>query len=377
MQRKTKALLGAAAVFGMTLGVAGTASADYAPSGTDVLGVGGDTPQLTLDFAADGDYLGDLGYNAANNVNKLVSIDATADGNGRPAYPKSSTTPLNPTVVYRAGTSPVLRVPSTTDGYNALIADTGAVHQINFIRTARPPKAAEQTAAGAAANVGTLHVVQIADDGVEIAAANVTNAPNGLTINDLLNIYTGNYTTWNQIPGNSGGSTATIIPGLPPSTSAINSALLNALKAANGGVAPTLSASVVTVEQNDATALNGPNIITPFSTARLNLWNTNGYFKNPNTAFPGGAPIASPAKAVTGGALAGWTTTNGIFIVYRESDAAVVAGWQPGSTKNWVKTLFADAAGVPFFKSPGGQALIAAAGDTPNYSDKGAGYSVG
>ena len=35
---------------------------------------------------SDGDTAGDLGYNAANNVNKLVDLDATADANGRAAY---------------------------------------------------------------------------------------------------------------------------------------------------------------------------------------------------------------------------------------------------------------------------------------------------
>ncbi|MHA4875776.1 hypothetical protein, partial [Enterococcus faecium] len=77
-------------------------------SGTDVVGVGSDTLQYNLDFLADGDVSGDLGYNASNNVNKLVSIDSTADTNGRASYQNGSTAaapkPLNPSVVLRAGT---------------------------------------------------------------------------------------------------------------------------------------------------------------------------------------------------------------------------------------------------------------------------------
>jgi hypothetical protein len=53
--------------------------------------------------------------------------------------------------------------------------------------------------------------VQIAVD------STATNAPAGLSAADLFGIYTGTYTTWNQLPGNSGGSTDTIIPLIPPS----------------------------------------------------------------------------------------------------------------------------------------------------------------
>ena len=375
LQRKTKAVIGAAAVFSLSLGVAGTASADYAPSSTDVVGVGGDTPQFTVDFLADGNVAGDLGYNAANNVNKWAGFNATSDTNGRNSFGKNSATPLNPTVQYRAGTSPVQRNQSSGDAIKAIIADTGSVHTFDFIASARAPKASEQAQALAAPNVGTLRVVQVADDGVEIGAATVTNAPANLTVNDLLKIYTGVYTKWNDIPGNAAGSSATIVPGIPPTSSAINNALINALKAENGGVAPVLSASVQTIEQNDASVIAGnPNFITPISTARLNLWASGTFFKDPNVLFPGGSPLPSPIKAVTG-----WSTTNQIFFIYRESDQSSTKPFQPGSTKNFAKTLFADSApgAVPFVKSPGGQALIASAGDVPNYADKGPGYSVG
>ena len=85
---------------------------------------------------------------------------------------------------------------------------------------------------------------------MRIVAANTTHAPAGLKVTDLLGIYKGTITTWNQIPGNAGGSTATIHPFLPPSDSAINKALINDLTVANGG-SFTLAPSVVTVEQND------------------------------------------------------------------------------------------------------------------------------
>src|SRR5437763_678720 len=101
---------GIVAVAIATLGAVVPAHADYAPSATDIVGVGGDTPQFDVSFAADGDTLGDPGFNAAGAYNRLVTFNATADGNGRQAYKNGSTLAspqlLNPTVVLRAGTAP-------------------------------------------------------------------------------------------------------------------------------------------------------------------------------------------------------------------------------------------------------------------------------
>ena len=78
------------AVAGMLVGVAGMSTqpafADYAPTNKDVVGVGSDTLQYLVDFAADGDQLGDPGYNTAGNKFKLVDFDARADANARLAY---------------------------------------------------------------------------------------------------------------------------------------------------------------------------------------------------------------------------------------------------------------------------------------------------
>src|SRR5262245_3059902 len=66
--------------------MAPAAHADYAPRSSDVVGVGSDTVQYILDFVADGCSDGSLGYNAANNVNKIINFDATPDANARLAY---------------------------------------------------------------------------------------------------------------------------------------------------------------------------------------------------------------------------------------------------------------------------------------------------
>jgi hypothetical protein len=372
--------LGAAGAVILSLGLALPAHADYAPSGTDIVGIGGDTPQYDLDFGADGDINGNLGYNAANNVNKLVSFDATADLNGRAGYLNGSTLaaplPLNPTIVLRAGTSPVQRPQSSGAGIAAILADTN--HQIDFVRSARQPTAAEQSTA-ASKGYGYLHVVQLGTDAINVVGTSTpaTNAPAGLSASDLIAIYQGTVTQWNQLPGNSGGSAGTIIPLLPPNGSVIRTTFLNDLKAANGGVALVLGSSVQTVEQNDPGAITGTaspaNTIAPFSSARLGMY-TAGYFHTPSTVFPGGAAIAPNVKPLTGtpaGGGSAYTSTIGHYVLFRQSDAAIATPWQPGSTKNWVQALFSDPSGTPYFKRAAAGALISSAGTTYSYADLG------
>ena len=159
--------LAGALVAGATFLIGGVANADYAPQPSDIVGVGGDTPQYALSFLADGDYNGDAGANATGDYNRLVTFNATADANGRTAYANGSTltTPLalNPTVVLRAGTAPVQRISSSGNAITALLADTGATAKINFIFSSSLPSTAQQTAAGTA-GWGYLHVVQIATE---------------------------------------------------------------------------------------------------------------------------------------------------------------------------------------------------------------------
>jgi len=370
---------------GLTFVGATAARADYAPQPSDIVGVGGDTPQYALSFVADGDYNGDAGFNAAGAFNRLVVIDATADANGRSAYTNSVTTgvpsvALNPTDVLRAGTYPVQRVSSSGAGITALLADTASPEVINFIFSASLPTPAQQTTAGNN-GWGYLHVVEIGTDAVQIAVANTTNAPaGGLSPAELLGIYTGHYTTWNALPGNSGGSSDTIIPLIPPSSSSIYKTLIADLTTANGNVAPVLSASVKTVEQNDPTAVTGAanpaDAIVPFSAGRLALWN-DGYFHNPATPFPGStSPLNPGVKLLSGTApdgAAAYSSAITDYVIFRQSDAGLSTPMEPGGSRNWVQTLFSNpsAPTSPFVAKSAGKALIASSGVTPNYQDLG------
>src|SRR5580692_10987803 len=76
----------AGTVAGMVCVAVTPAYADYAPNAKDVVRVGSDTLQYLVDFAADGDQLGDPGYNTGGNKFKLINFDATADANARLAY---------------------------------------------------------------------------------------------------------------------------------------------------------------------------------------------------------------------------------------------------------------------------------------------------
>jgi hypothetical protein len=169
-----------------------------------------------------------------------------------------------------------------------------------------------------------------------------------------------------------GGNAGTILPLLPPSSSSIYKTFVAALAQANGNSPVTLSPAVQTVEQNDPTGITGQaqaaNAIVPFSSARFSLFNS-GYFKDPSVVFPGGATIAPGIKLLTG--TASFTAPVKHYVVFRESDTTDSA-FQPGGSLNWVQTLFSNPSGTkPFFDRATGEALLTAAGITPDYVDLG------
>ncbi len=371
-------------VVALSTGLALPARADYAPGPLDVVGVGSDVAQYGVDFGADGDADADPGYNSTGNSYKFVYFNAVADANGRAAYANGSTLTspinLNPTVVLRAGTFPVQRPSSSGTGISALLADTSASDPyIDFAASASLPTSANGATA-VSNGWGGLHVTQLATDSVGIATATTTNAPT-LSISQLLAIYEGTDTTWNQVGGS---STATIIPLIPPSTSSVYKTFYADLTTANGGTAPTLGSDVHTVEQNDPTAITSSsspaNAIVPFTQGRLNLWegvsgdpglsssSGTGYFHNPATAYPGGSAL-SPGIQIESGSGA-YTDTLDIYAVFRQSDEVSTTPWQPGGRLNWAQTLFSDPGGpAPFFDTPAGETDLAQAGLVPDYVD--------
>ncbi|HEX9033864.1 MAG TPA: substrate-binding domain-containing protein [Streptosporangiaceae bacterium] len=377
------------------------ASADYQPNANDIVGDGSDTLQFIVNFAADGDPAGDAGYNSAGNLYKLVSIDATADSNARASWANGSTlqTPVSllPTAVYRAGTFPVQRINGSGAGINALLADTApADPRIDFARMSSNPT----TAQGATAVTNGWQGLQdfvLGTEHLREAAASTSNAPAGLSAQQLVAIYQCTATSWNQVGGT---STDKIIPIIPQSGSGTRNTFLADLQAANGGTAITLGGCVTTGEENDPVAItsltgtanpNGgtctPNCsadaIEPFSGARLNLWagtsgnttfGTNpgiGYFHSPSTSYPGATTALAPGIVQLTGtpsdANAVYNDTRNLNIVFRWTDQISTTPWQPGGTLNWAKTLFCNPGGpTPFFQTAAGKTLIAEAGADPS-----------
>jgi ABC-type phosphate transport system substrate-binding protein len=388
---KTRTFTRAALVTALTAGaVAATtlpAHGDAAPQAHDVVGVGSDIVQNAMDFLADG-YGTNPGYNTDGNKNRVISFDATADGNGRNAFSDpalGTSVQLNPTVTLREGTYPVQRPNGGTAGLTAFLNDTATPHLINFVRSPSLPTSQQQTQA---TNAGDpLHSIEFAKDDQVIATASTTNAPSALSAQDLVNIYNGTYTKWSDVPGYTGtAGSQLIVPLIPQNGAGVQKVFLNALKAANNNTAITLAGDVRFVQQNDPTTITGlndtdrPNAIVPFPVGRFKLL-SDGYFHNPaqawNSASPPASLSASGIKLQTSGTADSganpvFDATLPYYIIFRESDFASTTPWQPGGTLNWVQELFYNPGGDdPWVKSAPAQAILSSIGLTPLYADKG------
>jgi hypothetical protein len=380
--------IGVAALVLPLIGATG-AGADYGATPYDYVGVSGDTPQFSVDFLANGDPDGDPGFNTSGPLNRVVNFDAEPDANGRAAYYSGDTSlsgqAEDPTDVLRGGQSPIQRVSSSGNAINTLEADSTTNENIQFI--------ASSTALSGTAYGVALHEFEFGTDTVSVVAGSTTNAPaSGLTKADLAGIYTGSITLWSQIsdvPGYSGSGT--ILPLLPPPTSAITKTFESAI----GITATALGPDVVTVEQNDPTAItlssSPTNAIVPFSQARYDLLEGKGsgslgpssaYFPaipGDSTFNSGEAGVGYPAQPQFAPAVklltTAATTTVTDYIDVRQSDvtAAVSAlnRAEPGAQVNWAQYLFGGGSVTPFIESGTGQALIADSGVTPVYVDKG------
>jgi ABC-type phosphate transport system substrate-binding protein len=309
---------------------------------------------------------------------------------------------LNPTSVLRAGTSPVQRPNGGGAGINALLADGSggtSANLIQFVRSPNLPTAGNQTTAQS--NLGSqLHSVRIATDQQFIATAATTNAPAaGLTNEQLAEIYCSNASThitkWSDINASLSGDN--IIPEAPQDGAGVLKIFQAGLSAGLGGAACTFNANVLRVQQNDPTTITNAatpaDAIVPFPKGRYDLYDA-GYFHNPNqpynstTSFGNGTALSASGIKLqvpgSGGVSAGaFSATIPYYIVFRDADASSSTDWQPGSTLNWVQTLFYNAnydytdptnpanPPAPFVASQQGQQLLTDVGLTPAYKDCG------
>ena len=392
------------------------AQADFSPQPKDVVSTGSDIIQNSFNFLADG-YHELPGFNTAGNRYRFVNFDSSGDAQGRSAFTDPRLLPtitgngtlgengvryvkqsdiklLNPTISLRAGQDLVVR-PSGGGGggRDAIIADDQG--WIDIGRSPDPLNATHQN--NAQSNLGTKLIrVQVATDRQLIATATTSNAPTTITADAILKIYSGVWTTWGQIPGYAGPAPSeTIIPLLLPTDAGMwNTFVANVAKQNPGAgvVSSTLRSNPnsVQVQQNDPTAITNlsealrPNAIVPFPRGRFRTLNT-GYYtvtsdglktNNYNTEVGHRTPASAAgiklldgdSNADVGSPTAPYGGNFAYNAIVRESDFTSTTPWQPGSTLNWVQALFYNPEGPePFVRTPAGEALLTAAGVTPDY----------
>lgn len=416
-RRKTlAATVVATATAGLIGGSFAPAEADFSPQPNDVVSTGSDIVQNSFNFLADG-YHELPGYNTAGNRWRFVNFDSSGDAQGRSAFTDPRLLPtitgngtlgedgvkyvkqsdiklMNPTISLRAGQDLVVR-PSGGGGggRDGIINDDQG--WIDVGRSPDPLTTAHQNSAQDKQGTKLIRV-QIATDRQLIATATDTNAPSTISAEAILKIYSGQWTTWGQIPGYAGPAPdATIIPLILPTDAGMwNTFVANVAKQNPASVvaSSTLRANgnSVQVQQNDPTAITGlteaqrKNAIVPFPRGRYRTLNTGYYTQtfdgqktnNYNTE----TGHRTPASAAGIKLLDGDSTTDvaspaspygGNFAynaIVRERDLTDTTPWQPGSTLNWVEALFYNPDGpAPFVRTPAGEALLEAAGVVPDY----------
>lgn len=409
------AVLGLATVAGLALTLA-PAQADPAPQPDDVVSTGSDIIQNSFNFLADG-YHELPGYNTAGNRNRFINFDSSGDAQGRSAFTDPRLLPtitgngtigdadtkyvkqsdiklLNPTIALRAGQDLVVRpTGGGGGGRDAIINDDQG-----WIDVGRSPDALNDTHQNLIqSKQGTkLYRVQIATDRQLIATATTTNAPATLSADTILKIYKGDITTWSQVPGYAGPAPSeTIIPLILPTDAGMWNTFVKNVGQQNPGVSVTSDVlrsnpNKIQVQQNDPTAITSlpeaqrKNAIVPFPRGRYRTLNT-GYYtqtfdgqKTNNYNTETGHRTAADASGIklldgdsTSDVLNATAPYGGNFAynaLIRESDLNSNEPWQPGSTLNWVQALFYNPDGpLPFVRTPAGEALLEAAGVTPDY----------
>lgn len=250
MRIVSKLLAAATAAAAITAMVATPALADppsgVTPKPRDVVGVGSDTTEFLFDQLSHD-------YNAAHTTGKLYSWDALNPTNGAQGDPiqlKSGSSNCN--IPRPDGSSAGI-----TALENTMMDGTSGRPCIDYARSSRARASTDPT---------TISFINLAGDAESYWTQPGSNAPANLTTADLTAIYNCTITKWNQIPGNSGGSSATISVFLPQNGSGTRAFWLSAIGLTAPGSCVSTSATRAgaagandnTLEENqgDAPSLN-------------------------------------------------------------------------------------------------------------------------
>lgn len=243
----TGLLAGVVATASALVLTAGPATADpsptFVPTAADVVGVGSDTTQISMNALADG-FQGVPGYNdRAGATVRLASFDATGSAQ----------------VTLREGATPVNRPNGSTAGKN-LLRGSGNNPDVDFARSSSRLSDPEVQ--------DGLFAFPFALDVLQMAVKPGGNAPSTLTKAQIVGIYKGDITNWSEV----GGTAGTIVPLIPQSGSGTRSFFEGELRAANGGTPVTLGAAVKNTQEHDPTDIVAdPNAIAPYSVGRAAL----------------------------------------------------------------------------------------------------------
>ncbi len=243
--RKLLAGLGASTAALTVLALtAGPASAVYTPDAddttyrpgvaVDLIGVGSDTTQVVVRAVANN-------YNGTSPTSKIVSYSAT--GGGTLDLPDASS---------------INRPVGSGAGKNLLHGATNNTN-IDFARSSSAQSTAET-------QDGLTSFPFAVDTLIMVKSGTVaSHAPASLTIAQIVSIYKGSVTNWNQI----GGTAGVIKPLIPQSGSGTLSFFTAQLTAANGGTAVTFGPAVTPVTEHDPAPIDDdPDAIAPFSLAK-------------------------------------------------------------------------------------------------------------
>jgi len=321
-------LVGAVSLVGAT-----SASADFSPQARDIVGVGSDTIQIALNNVADGAKIGAFntpGYNATNGA-RLVSFNAL-----NPSVPSNSaTTLIHDQIVVKPGATPITRPDGSGAGMLTLYG-TGNVAGINYSRSS--------SALDAPAVAGGLTAISFGVDTLGVAVSTTTNAPAGVSLAQLVNIYKGITTDWSQIGGQSG----TIVPLIPQAGSGTRKFFEAQLKAANGGVTVVYPANlVVEVQEHDPLAFDATTAAA--LTQPYNAANAVGPFSIGRAALGAGPASVHIDTALASDSSASFSAQRAVYNIVRTADM----------TKAFVTNLFGPNG---FLCSPAAKDLISAGG---------------
>lgn len=230
----------AASVIGLT-SVAASAATDPddspgTPVAANLIGVGSDTSQGVMRALADA-----YGQTSAASAGPLFTYAAT--GGGQIALPNGA-----------------IDRPNGSGAGKGRLYGANNNADIDFARSSSAQSADETNA--------NLRSFPYALDTLATVTATSSNAPASLTLAQIVSIYKGDYTNWNQVGGNAAPITAYI----PQAGSGTRSFFENQLKAGNGGTAVTLGSNIQTFQENDDTLIkSNANAVAPFSVGRAGL----------------------------------------------------------------------------------------------------------